>query len=71
MDDRVNEEKDLPNTPLTPQEKEDIAEMAARKVLQKAYAEFGRNAFKWALFALGLGCLYVFHLIAKDWHPFK
>jgi hypothetical protein len=56
---------------LTPQERDMIAELAARKVFDKAYAEFGKKALGWATFALGLGVLFVFTQIAKDWHPFK
>jgi hypothetical protein len=56
---------------LTPKERDEVAELAAKKVFDKAYAEFGKNALRWAIFALGLGLIYVFTLIAKDWHPFK
>lgn len=58
-------------TKLTPEERDHIAELAANKVFQKAYAEFGKSAFRWVILALGLGVIFVFTQIAKEWHPFK
>lgn len=49
-----------------------VAEKAADKVFELAYARLGKNALKWLTFALGVGLLYVGHAIVKDgWHPFK
>lgn len=49
-----------------------VANKAADKVFELAYARLGKNALKWLTFALGVGLLYVGHAIIKDgWHPFK